>query len=170
MKFFKTKYLTPVCLLIFFMPFLRMCKSNNIVEMHENKIEKVTEITTERNGIYIGDEVNLNAYQLGFGFLNEKFDSKILKDKNFPQIVSYTFMVILWILMIVFPLFKKYIWIRNSAISNVILLIISTCLFIKSNFINEFDDVKYGLFIFIIYSVLLIFISNREHLNSRKYE
>lgn len=148
-KFFKTKYLTPICLLIFFMPFLRMCKSNNIVEKHENKVEKVTEITTEHNGFYIGDEVNLNAYQLGFGFLNEKFDSKILKDKDFFSVVSYTFIVILSILMIVFPLFKKYIWIRNSAISNVILLIISTCLFIKSNVIDEFDDVKYGLFIFL---------------------
>ncbi len=170
MRFFKTKYLTPVCLLIFFMPFLRMCKSNKIVETHENKVEQVTEITTEHNGFYIGDEVNLNAYQLGFGFLNEKVDSKILKDKEFFPIVSYTLIVILSFLMIVFSLFKKCDWIRNSAILNVIFLITSTCLFIKSNIINEFDDVKYGIFVFFIYSVLLIFISNREHLNSRNYE
>ena len=174
MKFLKTKYFTPIVLLIFFMPFLRMCESNKVIKTKENKKENITEVITEKgSGFYVGDEINLNAYQLGFGFVeniysNEFQFNNFLKDKEFFSIISYTFIIIFSILMIVFSWLKKILWVRNLVITNIFLLIISTILLIKSKFIDEFSDVKYGFYVFLMYSILIIYISNKENLELKK--
>lgn len=69
--------------------------------------------------------------------------------------------------MIVFSWLRKFINVRNLAITNIILLAISTILFVKSKFIDEFADVKYGMYVFLIYSILIIYISNKENLEMK---
>lgn len=53
MKFLKTKYLTPIALLIFFMPFLRMCESNKVIKTIEHNKDNLTEIITEKGSGFI---------------------------------------------------------------------------------------------------------------------
>ena len=169
MKFLKTKYITPIALLIFFMPFLRMCESNKSIKEIEHKKENVTEIITEKEGgLYVGNEINLNAYEIAyypFRMIKEKdFELKFFRDKEFYAIILYSIVILFSILMIVFSWEKRYFLVRNLGIVNIILLTISTILFVKSKFIDEFADVKYGLYVFLIYSILIIYISNKENL------
>lgn len=175
MKFLKTKYLTPIVLLIFFMPFLRMCERNKVIKTIEHKKEDLTEVITEKSGgFYIGDEVDLSAYQIAFYpfklMFEKDFELKIFKDKEFYSIIFYSLLILFSILMIIFSWLKKYLIVRNLAISNIVLLIISTFLLIKSKIIDEFADVKYGLCVFLMYSILIIYISNKENLEQRNLE
>jgi hypothetical protein len=117
MKFLKTKYFTPIAFLIFFMPFLRMCKERReIVENIDHNAKGLFQkIEYQKDGsgyIRIYKESNLNAYQLGLGTLKSIFNNEFqlkdfLKDKDFFSIISYTFIIVLSILMIVFFLAKK---------------------------------------------------------------
>ena len=194
MKFLKTKYLTPFALLIFFMPFLRFCEpltkyeateveaeidsvAINIDTLKTVNLDNSAKITlpdetqnsfSKSNDFENKEDVNLSAYQIGFGFVkniyNNEFQLKdFSNDKDFFSIISYTFIIVFSILMIVFSWKKRYFLVRNFAIVNIILLTISTILFVKSKFIDEFADVKYGLYVFLMYSLFLIYISNKEN-------
>ena len=66
--------------------------------------------------------------------------------------------------MIHFSWRRKFLGVRNLAIVNIILIIVSTILFINSLFLDEFEDIRYGMYVFIIYSILIIYISNKENL------
>lgn len=169
MNFLKTKYFTPIAFLIFLMPFLRMCESNKVINTIEHKNENLTESITEKGGVfYIGDEVDLNFYEIAFQpfkmIAENDFELKFFKDGEFYSIILYSIILLFSILMIVFSWQRKFLKVSNLAITNIILLIISTLLFIKSGFIDKFSDVKYGLYIFLIYSILIIYNSNKENL------
>ena len=125
--------------------------------------------------IRIYKESNLNAYQLGLGNLKSIFNNEFqlkdfLKDKDFFSIISYTFIIVLSILMIVFSWRRKFLRVRKLAVANIILLVISTILFVKSGVIDEFADIKYGFYVFLMYSIFLIYISNKENLEPKKLE
>ena len=118
------------------------------------------------------EDVNLSAYHIGFGFVksiyNNEFQLKdFSNDKDFFSIISYTFIIVFSILMIVFSWRRKFLRVRNLAVANIILLVISTILLVKSGVIDEFEDIKYGTYVFIMYSILIIYISNKENLEPK---
>jgi hypothetical protein len=41
---------------------------------------------------------------------------------------------------------------------------------VKLGVIDEFEDIKYGTYVFIMYSILIIYISNKENLEPKKLE
>lgn len=200
MKFLKTKYLTPIALLIFFMPFLRMCGSRvevveaaaaidtisaKVVDSANTKIdfskendefEDTNSVNEEQNKDVKRTYKEINAYELGTllfrpifeeGFqLNDlkEMSLKDFKDKEIYALGSYTLIILFSILMIHFSWRRKFLGVRNLAIVNIILIIISTILFINSLFLDEFEDIRYGMYVFIIYSILIIYISNKENL------
>lgn len=188
MKFLKTKYLTPIALLIFFMPFLRNCMgkvesvetavaidttyvdtlkdvSNNQKKSPEFGLHKIQNVPKPKidNNLY----ENLNGYQLAEFLPSAVFDEEFKIEDLFFAGSFYTYILLLSILMIVFSWLKKILWVRNLAVANIILLTISTILLIKSKFIDEFSDVKYGFYVFLMYSLLLVYLSGKESLESK---
>ena len=185
MKFLKTKYLTPIAFLIFFMPFLRNCMgkvesvetavaidttyvdtlkdiSNNQKKSPEFGLHKIQNVPKPKidNNLY----ENLNGYQLAEFLPSGVFKKELNFEVLFFGYSFYTYILLLSILMIVFSWRRKFLKVRNLAIANIILLVISTISLIKYGVIDEFADVKYGLYVFLIYSILIIYISNKENL------
>ena len=184
MKFLKTKYLTPIAFLIFFMPFLRNCMgkvesveieaidttcvgtlkdvSNNQKKSSEIDLNKIRNEPKSKidNNLY----ENLNGYQLAEFLPSGVFKKELNFEVLFFGYSFYTYILLLSILMIVFSWRRKFLKVRNLAIANIILLVISTISLIKYGVIDEFADVKYGLYVFLIYSILIIYISNKENL------
>ena len=185
MKFLKTKYLTPIALIIFFMPFLRNCMgkvesvetavaidttyvdtlkdiSNNQKKSPEFGLHKIQNVPKPKidNNLY----ENLNGYQLAEFLPSAVFDEEFKIEDLFFAGSFYTYILLLSILMIVFSWLKKILWVRNLAVANIILLTISTILLIKSKFIDEFSDVKYGFYVFLMYSLFLVYLSGKESL------
>ena len=187
MKFLKTKYLTPIVLLIFFMPFLERCMKKEAVEIDKNidsvaifqntdkvsNISKLSKIDSARVDLNKNKEIedknitksnnNLNAYELAEFFPSVVFDKEFKIEDLFFGYSFYTYILLLSILMIVFSWRRKFLKVRNLAIANIILLLISTISLIKYGVIDEIADVKYGVYVFLVYSIFLIYISNKEN-------
>ena len=188
MKFLKTKYLTPIAFLIFFMPFLERCMkkeavafdgSIDSVAIFQNtdkisSISKLSKIDSSRINLNKNKEIenelisesnnNLNAYEVAEFLPSVIFNKEFEIENLFFGYSFYTYILLLSILMIVFSWRRKFLRVRNLAVANIILLIISTILLVKSGVIDEFEDVKYGFYIFLMYSILIIYISNKENL------
>lgn len=194
MNFLKTKYFTPIAFLIFFMPFLEKCMKKEVVEFDENidsvaifqntdkvsSISKLSKIDSTRINLNENKEIenelisessnNLNAYEVAEFLPSEVFNKEFEIGSLFFGYSFYTYILLLSILMIVFSWRRKYLLVRNLAVANIILLVISTILLVKSGVIDEFEDIKYGTYVFIMYSILIIYISNKENLEPKKLE
>lgn len=194
MKFLKTKYFTPIAFLIFFMPFLERCMKKEVVEFDENidsvaifqstnkvsNISKLSKIDSTRINLNKNKEIetekisesnnNLNAYEVAEFLPSVVFNKEFEIENLFFGYSFYTYILLLSILMIVFSWRRKFLMVRNLAVANIILLVISTVLLVKSGVIDEFEDIKYGTYVFIMYSILIIYISNKENLEPKKLE
>jgi hypothetical protein len=192
MNFLKTKYFTPIAFLIFFMPFLEKCMKKEVVEFDENidsvaifqstnkvsNISKLSKIDSTRINLNKNKEIetekisesnnNLNAYEVAEFLPSVVFNKEFEIEDLFFGYSFYTYILLLSILMIVFSWRRKFLRVRNMAVANIILLVISTILFVKSGVIDEFEDVKYGFYVFLMYSILIIYISNKENLELKK--
>ncbi|WP_461377561.1 hypothetical protein [Cloacibacterium normanense] len=188
MNFLKTKYFTPIAFLIFFMPFLERCMKKEVVEFDENidsvaifqstnkvsNISKLSKIDSTRINLNKNKEIetekisesnnNLNAYEVAEFLPSVVFNKEFEIEDLFFGYSFYTYILLLSILMIVFSWRRKFLRVRNLAVANIILLVISTILLVKTGVIDEFEDVKYGLYVFLMYSILIIYISNKENL------
>ena len=189
MKFLKTKYLTPIAFLIFFMPFLRNCMgkvesvetavaidttyvdtlkdiSNNQKKSPEFGLHKIQNVPKPKidNNLY----ENLNGYQLAEFLPSAVFDEEFKIEDLFFAGSFYTYILLLSILMIVFSWRRKFLRVRNLAVANIISLVISIILLVESGAIDEFADIKYGFYVFLMYSILIIYISNKENLELKK--
>ena len=194
MNFLKTKYFTPIAFLIFFMPFLERCMKKEVVEFDENidsvaifqstnkvsNISKLSKIDSTRINLNENKEIetekisesnnNLNAYEVAEFLPSVVFNKEFEIENLFIGYSFYTYILLLSILMIVFSWRRKFLRVRNLAVANIILLVISTILLVKSGVIDEFEDIKYGTYVFIMYSILIIYISNKENLEPKKLE
>lgn len=194
MNFLKTKYFTPIAFLIFFMPFLERCMKKEVVEFDENidsvaifqstnkvsNISKLSKIDSTRINLNKNKEIetekisesnnNLNAYEVAEFLPSVVFNKEFEIENLFFGYSFYTYILLLSILMIVFSWRRKFLRVRNLAVANIILLVISTILLVKSGVIDEFEDIKYGTYVFIMYSILIIYISNKENLEPKKLE
>lgn len=192
MNFLKTKYFTPIAFLIFFMPFLERCMKKEVVEFDENiesvaifqstnkvsNISKLSKIDSTRINLNENKEIetekisesnnNLNAYEVAEFLPSVVFNKEFEIEDLFFGYSFYTYILLLSILMIVFSWRRKFLRVRNLAVANIILLVISTILLVKSGVIDEFEDVKYGFYVFLMYSILIIYISNKENLELKK--
>lgn len=192
MNFLKTKYFTPIAFLIFFMPFLERCMKKEVVEFDENidsvaifqstnkvsNISKLSKIDSTRINLNENKEIetekisesnnNLNAYEVAEFLPSVVFNKEFEIEDLFFGYSFYTYILLLSILMIVFSWRRKFLRVRNLAVANIILLVISTILLVKSGVIDEFEDIKYGTYVFIMYSILIIYISNKENLEPKK--
>ena len=192
MNFLKTKYFTPIAFLIFFMPFLERCMKKEVVEFDENidsvaifqstnkvsNISKLSKIDSTRINLNKNKEIetekisesnnNLNAYEVAEFLPSVVFNKEFEIENLFIGYSFYTYILLLSILMIVFSWRRKFFKVRNLAVTNIILLVISTILLVKSGVIDEFADVKYGFYVFLMYSILIIYISNKENLELKK--
>ena len=192
MNFLKTKYFTPIAFLIFFMPFLERCMKKEVVEFDENidsvaifqstnkvsNISKLSKIDSTRINLNKNKEIetekisesnnNLNAYEVAEFLPSVVFNKEFEIENLFFGYSFYTYILLLSILMIVFSWRRKFLRVRNLAVANIILLVISTILLVKSGVIDEFEDVKYGFYVFLMYSILIIYISNKENLELKK--
>lgn len=192
MNFLKTKYFTPIAFLIFFMPFLERCMKKEVVEFDENidsvatfqstnkvsNISKLSKIDSTRINLNKNKEIetekisesnnNLNAYEVAEFLPSVVFNKEFEIENLFFGYSFYTYILLLSILMIVFSWRRKFLRVRNLAVANIILLVISTILLVKTGVIDEFEDVKYGFYVFLMYSILIIYISNKENLELKK--
>ncbi|ESU21159.1 hypothetical protein FSS13T_27330 [Flavobacterium saliperosum S13] len=102
-----------------------------------------------------------NAYYLGFGNLNE-FEFRYLSDKTFYIFLNFTIIILLTIFMLIISFRKKFKQIIIISSINLLLLIVATISLYLIEVIEDLNQIKYGYYLFVLNSLLIIFESRKE--------
>lgn len=158
MKTLKVKYLTPIIFLIFFMPFLRMCEGGK-----ETGFSPSPQNTTVKKE----HDVNLNAYQLASLVFDASTKQDEETDRNFLPSLGFMLIVVLSLVMMVMAWRGRMKWVKSLALVNILLMGASLLLYLQSGFIEDWSDLKFGVVVFFLYSVLLFYQSDQEEKYAR---
>ncbi len=108
-------------------------------------------------------ENTLNAYCLGFINYPE-FELRHLTDKTFYIFLNFTIIILLTIVMLVMSFRKRFKQIIIISSINLLLLFIATISLYLIEVIEDFNQIKYGYYLFVLNSILII-IESRKELN-----
>lgn len=110
-------------------------------------------------------ENTLNAYNLAFLNYSE-FEFRYLKDKTFYILLNFTIIILLTITMLIMSFRKRFKQIIIISSINLLLLLIATLSLYLIELIEDFNQIKYGYYLFVLNSILII-IESRKELNKR---
>ena len=182
----RLKSLIAFSLLIFVMPFLQTCsdkairkhlciqtaeanpqfetKPNNISEIEKNKAKVLSEKSKEECQSCFDKakkENTFNLYQLGLGNYDE-FEFRYLIDKSFYIFLTFTIIILSTFSMLILSFKRKFKQIIIICLINLLLLIISTVSLCFIGVIENLNQIKYGYYLFIVNSILIIIQSRKE--------
>ncbi len=189
----RLKGLICISLLLFLLPFLQTCSDKRLKNSPDYKVRfnsyiintektreevvldttKIKETEKEKKAKEIWLEKaqkdnTVNAYFLGFaGYSN--FKIKDLNDKQFYVLSIFTIIIILTIVMLVLSFRKKVKQIIILSSINLILLAIATISLCLIEVVEDFKQIKYGYYLFIVNSIVII-IESRKELNRKTLE
>jgi len=108
-------------------------------------------------------ENTLNVYSLGI--LNyPEFEFKHLTDKTFYIFLPFTIIILLTVIMLIISFKKMYKQIMIISSINLLLLFIATISLYLIEVIDNLNQIKYGYYLFVLNSILII-IQSRKELN-----
>jgi len=120
----------------------------------ENRLENVIKENT------------FNAYELGYKIYPE-FDFGYLIDKTFYIFLNFTIIILLTITMLIISFRQKFKQILIISSINLFLLLIATISLYLIEVIEDFNQIKYGYYLFVLNSILII-IESKKELNKQK--
>lgn len=131
-----------------------------------NKSEKEKVIQTENNDAEIWlknakKENTFNLYSLAYHPFAD-FDFKYFTDKSFYIYLIFPVLILLTITMLIMSLRKRFKQIMILSILNVVLLLIATLSLYSISVIEDFNQIKYGYYLFVLNSILIITESRKQ--------
>jgi hypothetical protein len=138
----------------------------NLKAVSKTKKNKITKKEKVDKEIWLKNarkENTLNAYCLGFINYPE-FELKHLSDKTFYILLNFTIIILLTIVMLVMSFRKRFKQIIIISSINLLLLFIATISLYLIEVIEDFNQMKYGYYLFVLNSILII-IESRKELN-----
>lgn len=181
----RLKTLICLSLLIFAFPFLQTCSDESIknlpfkevmAEPVENnpgtngdaaqKVINISKVEKEKKLAKIKalkelqlkevkKEYTLNAYGFAYVALKE-FDVEVLSDKFFYIYLNFPIIIFLTILMLVLAFKRKLGKVQFFSAINILLLLVATLSFYLTGVIEDLNQIKYGYYLFLLNSVLII--------------
>jgi len=140
----------------------------NTIELTEAEKEKITkqeEIDKANEFEKSKIEHTHNVYYLGL-MPFEEIKIKVFKDPGFYCFLAFPIIILCSVLMVFFAFKFKNRMIYMLAISNIILLLISTLGLCLLEVIEDINQIKYGYYLFCINSFLIILISRKRLLKN----
>lgn len=168
----KIKSLLIVSILIFFLPFLQTCSNENIKKFPSYASKPVDPLNYKKN--YFEKKESLlkelknnctkNGYELAFIGLEDLIKS-IREEKDFDSYPFISFITIIFfsILNLLFSIQKKWKLIFIITTINLILLFGTTYFLYFIDIIEEFQQIKYGYYLFVINSFFILIKSKNNY-------
>ena len=101
------------------------------------------------------EEYTYNAYFLGFGNYKE-FEIRFFLDKTFYIMLNFSLIIIFTFMMLITSFRKKFKQIMVMSFANLIFLSVATFSLYFFDLIEEIEQIKYGYYLFVINSILII--------------
>jgi len=140
----------------------------NLVEVSKTEKQKIIAKDKIEKEIWLKNskkEFTYNAYHLGLGNYNE-FELRYLTDKTFYIYLNFTIIILLTIIMFILSFKRKFKHIMVISSINLLLLFIATFSLYLMEVIEDFNQIKYGYYLFVLNSILII-IESRKELNKQ---
>ena len=161
-----TKYLTTFSLLILLLPFLQTCTNQELKNPeyvgYEKNVKHIPLTYNKEKSNKVKSESTFNGYKIAFSvFKNEpkkiNLDDAILAD--YFMLTS----VIISIIICILSFFNRFNFILFYAtLANMLLVILSIYVFIKSGILREFHQIKVGYYLYTINLILIVLFSKRK--------
>ena len=136
----------------------------NLIAVSKSEKEKIIKKEKADKEIWLKNarkENTLNAYSLGF--LNyAEFEFRFLTDKTFYIFLNFTIIILLTITMLIMSFRKRFKQIMIISSINLLLLLIATFLLYLIEVIEDFNQIKYGYYLFVLNSILIIIESRKK--------
>lgn len=177
-KSYVVRALASFSFIIFFCPFLQTCSNESIKELHKNDIStinikkdtinnEIIENNEELINYYNSDlfknskkEYTYNFYKMAY-FPIEEFHIKDLIDYEFYIYLIVSIIILLSIIILYFSFKNDFIKIKKLNIISLVLLHFYLILMTFNLVVDNIDQIKYGYYLFLINSLLIIYFSNK---------
>ena len=136
----------------------------NVIEVSKTEKEKVIKKEKLEKEIWLKKqrkENTHNLYLLAWGNYDE-FELRYFADKTFYIFSNFTIIVLLTIIMSIMSFKRKFKQIMIISSINLILLIVATISLCLIGVIENINQIKYGYYLFIVNSILIIIESRKE--------
>lgn len=107
-------------------------------------------------------EFTYNAYFLGFGNY-KNFETSFFADKNFYVMLNFTLLIIFTFIMFLISFRKKFKKIIIMSSLNLVFLFTATIALCFWEQIEDIRQIKYGYYLFVLNSILIIVESRKEY-------
>ena len=110
-------------------------------------------------------EYTYNLYFLGFGNYKE-FEIRFFTDKTFYIMLNFTLIVIFTFIMLIISFKNRFKQIILLSSLNLVFLFVATFSLYLFNQIEEIKQIKYGFYLFVINSILIIIESRNRYIKN----
>jgi|688.fasta_scaffold883419_1 hypothetical protein len=138
----------------------------NAIEVTKTEKEKIINKEKLEKEIWLKKQKKENTYNLYFlawGNYDE-FELRYFEDKTFYIFSNFTFIHLLTIMMLIMSFKRKFRQIMIISSINLLLLFIATISLCLIEVIEDLNQLKYGYYLFVLNSILII-IESRKELN-----
>jgi hypothetical protein len=136
----------------------------NVIKVSKIEKEKIINKEKLEKEVWLKEakkETTYNLYHLGWGNYDE-FELRYLTDKTFYIYSNFTIIILLTISMFIISFKRKFKQIIIISSINLILLIVATISLCLIDVIENLNQIKYGYYLFIVNSILIIIESRKE--------
>ncbi len=177
-KSYVVKALACFSFIIFFCPFLQTCSNENIKSFHQSDIStvkiksdtidgKILESNEELASYYNSDlfkntqkDLTFNFYKMGY-FPFMEFSLKAFKEYEFYIYLIFDLIILFSFIMLYYSFKNDFFKIKKLTIFSLVLLHVYLVLLIYKSVIEDLAQIKYGYYLFLINSLLIIYFSNK---------
>jgi ABC-type multidrug transport system fused ATPase/permease subunit len=136
--------------------FIEVTKIEKQKIIAKNRIEKEDWLKKTKK------EYTYNAYFLGFGNYKE-FEIRFFADKTFYIMLNFTLIIVFTFIMIIISFKKKFKQIIIMSTLNLVFLFVATFSLYLFDQIEEIKQIKFGYYLFVLNSILIIIESRNEY-------
>lgn len=136
----------------------------NVVEVSKTEKEKIIKKEKLEKEVWLKNqkkENTHNLYFLAWGNYDE-FELRYFTDKTYYIFSNFTIILLLTIIMFIMSFKRKFKQIMIISSINLILLIVATISLCLIGVIENINQIKYGYYLFIVNSILIIIVSRKE--------
>jgi hypothetical protein len=83
-------------------------------------------------------------------------------------LIGFTFILLLSIVLLITSFVKKWIAVRNLAITNLVLALLSVIIFYFKTVLEDITQIKYGYYLFLINTLAIIILSQKAVQRQKK--
>lgn len=158
------RILTGLTFLIFLCPFFQMCSDKNILK---KTVEKGISLTPEQ--LHVEREESLiesrksntsSGYEIAFCIFN-KFELQDLSDSGFYCFLCFFIVLIISTIQFCFSFINKFKVIYLLGLINLTLVIFPMLSFYFAEILEDINQIKYGYYLFIINTIILLLLSKK---------